>query len=620
MSLNRKNTLQDGIDTIKSYAADLPLSPGVYQMIDEFGQTLYVGKAKALKKRVTSYTQANRLSRRLIEMVSATKTMEFMHTHTEVEALLLEANLIKKKNPKYNILLKDDKSFPYIFLNTSHNFPRLHKHRGAKTKRGEYFGPFASAGAVNHTIDTLQRVFMIRNCKDNDFETRKRPCLQYHIKRCTAPCVDYISKDEYAAQIQDAVDYLRGKSREVQERFAKSMEKASQNLEFEKAASFRDRIKALSHIQQQQSINFPDLPDCDAITALLKGDKACVQIFFFRNGQSLGNHTYYPQVSADDDIAALMSNFIAQFYRNRPLPKELILSHNAQEQDLLAEALSQQSGYKVELKTNVRGARKQLLDWAGQNIESVFERYLSAAKADDEALADMARLFGMDEPPKRIEIYDNSHISGENMVGGMVVASAEGFEKGQYRKFNMKHANAQDDFDMMREVMQRRFSRALSEDQGPGSATWPDLLLIDGGKGQLSAVSEVLEELGILDKLTVVAISKGPDRNAGREEFHMNGKDSFRLPEKTPTLFYLQRLRDEAHRFAIGAHRTRRAKETTKSALDNIPGVGGKRKKALLLHFGSAKNVERAGISDLKQVEGISESTAETIYNYFHEK
>lgn len=620
MNKTQKNTLQSGINTIKGYAKNLPLTPGVYQMLDAFGQTLYVGKAKALKRRVLSYTQPNRLSSRIMNMVSATVSMIFIETHTEAEALLLEANLIKKKKPKFNILLRDDKSFPYIFLSQEHEFPRLYKHRGARVKKGEYFGPYANVKAVNHTIDTLQRVFMIRNCKDSDFATRERPCLQYHIKRCSAPCVGYVTKEEYKEQIKDAMDYLRGKSLVVQERFAQQMERASQNMEYEKAALYRDRIRALSQIQSKQSINFPDLPDCDVVSAIMHGDKACVQIFFFRNGQSLGNHSYYPQISSDDNISTLMSHFTAQFYRSRPIPKELILSHVAENPEILTEALSQYAGYKIELKTNVRGARKQLLDWAGRNLKSDFERYLAAASADKDALDDIAQIFDMPTPPQRIEIYDNSHTSGQNMVGAMVVASPDGFEKGQYRKFNIKHANAQDDFDMMREVMQRRFKRALDENQGPGSQSWPDLLLIDGGKGQLSAVTDVLKELNILDKLSLVAISKGPDRNAGREEFHMNGKTSFRLPEKTPTLFYLQRLRDEAHRFAIGSHRTRRAKTTSKSELDDIPGIGGKRKKALLLHFGSAKNIESAGIGDLIKVDGISEAIAQTIYNYFHEK
>lgn len=613
-----KKTLQHGISVIKDHVALIDNSPGVYQMLDAQDQTLYVGKAKALKKRVTSYTQANRLSNRLIRMVSLTARMEFIKTHTEAEALLLEANLIKKKKPIYNILLKDDKSFPYIFIEEDHDFPKIIKHRGAKKKKGEYFGPFASAGAVNHTLNLMQRIFMVRNCKDTDFENRTRPCLQYHIKRCTAPCVDYVSKQEYAQQIQDATDYLSGKSRKIIDRMGKDMEKASQNMEFERAAALRDRIKALNTIQNTQNINFEDIGDIDVIVGDVKSGRACVQIFFFRAGQSFGNHSYFPQISEDDDLASILSSVIAQFYRNKPVPQTIALNHAPYDNDLLAEALSQSAGHKVTFLKPQRGKFKNIIDWAEKNLQATLAQHLQTTMKEDQAKTNLAKLFDMDAAPKRIEVYDNSHISGENMIGAMIVAGESGFEKGQYRLFNIKSANKQDDFDMMREVMQRRFSRALKENAGPDTPTWPDLLLIDGGKGQLSAVTEILESLEIFNDLTVVAISKGPDRNAGREEFHMNGKPSFKLPEKDPTLFYLQRLRDEAHRFAIGAHRSKRKKSSTSSSLDDIAGVGPKRKKALLHHFGSAKAVAAAGLHDLQKVEGISVATAELIYDFYH--
>ncbi len=617
--------LQDGIDVIKAHAAKLGQKPGVYQMVGKGDETLYVGKAKALKRRVFSYTQPNRLSSRLMRMVSETLRMEFVETHTEAEALLLEANLIKKHRPRYNILLKDDKSFPYILLTGDHDFPRLTKHRGAKTLKGDYFGPFASIGAVNHTLTMLQRIFMVRNCSDSYFANRTRPCLQYHIKRCTAPCTNLVSKQDYARQTRDVKDYLSGKSRQIQDKMAEEMQQASDAMEFEKAAALRDRIRALSTIQMRQDISIPSLVDADVIAGLTLGGKTCVQVFFFRSGQSYGNRSYFPRADKDDTLGDILGAFMAQFYADKPVPKEVITNAPVTEEALLTEALSHKSGYKVTIKTPLRGDRKRLVDWAENNIKAALERHLQENAQQASALSAIADLFGMDTPPQRIEIYDNSHISGTNMTGVMVVAGPDGFIKNQYRKFNIKQANAQDDFDMMREVMMRRFSRALKDNKGnsdssnAGMPEWPDLLLIDGGKGQLSAVSGVLEELGILDDLTVVAISKGPDRNAGREEFHMNGRESFRLPINDPSLFYLQRLRDESHRFAIGAHRQRRAKGITKSTLDQIPGIGPKRKKALLVHFGSAKAVEDAGIADLLKVEGISESFAQSIYDYFHD-
>lgn len=612
--------MQDGIAVIKRYAAKLSLKPGVYQMQAENGDVLYIGKAKSLKKRVLSYTQPNRLSDRLIRMISNTVSMSFVETHTEAEALLLEANLIKTRKPRYNILLRDDKSFPYILLTKDHDYPRLMKHRGAKTAKGEYFGPFASAGAVNQTLNTLQRAFLIRNCTDTYFANRTRPCLQYHIKRCTAPCMDLVSKQDYAEQIHDAARYLNGKSRDIQEKLASKMQQASDDLDFEQAAILRDRIKALNAIQSKQDINIPDLPDLDAISILRDGGKTCVQVFFFRGGQSFGNKSYFPRASAEDTDESVLASFIGQFYDNKPIPKEILTSLQPENCALLEEALSAQSGHKVSIKTNVREARKRLIEWAKNNTKTSLHRHLSETTQQRKSLEAIADLFDLDTAPNRIEVYDNSHISGSDMVGAMIVAGPDGFMKNQYRKFNMKSANKQDDFDMMREVMTRRFSRALKEDgQGIGSENWPDLLLIDGGKGQLSAVLETLEELGIKDDVHVVGISKGPDRNAGREEFHMEGRPAFRLPHNDPTLYFLQRLRDESHRFVIGTHRTKRSKNMTKSSLDQVPGIGPKRKKALLMHFGSAKAVEGAGIADLKAVEGISDAFAAKLYAYFHE-
>lgn len=610
--------LQDGIDVIKAHAKKLGNRPGVYRMIGDKDEVLYVGKAKALQRRVLSYTQANRLSSRLMRMVSETLKMEFVETHTEAEALLLEANLIKKHRPRYNILLKDDKSFPYILVTGDHAFPRLVKHRGAKTVKGDYFGPFASVSAVNHTLTMLQRVFMLRNCSDSYFANRTRPCLQYHIKRCTAPCTDYVTQEAYARQVKDVKDYLSGRSRDIQDKMAEQMQAQSEALNFEEAAKLRDRIRALSAIQMRQDIHAGSIDEADVIAGVMMGGKVCVQVFFFRNGQNYGNRTYYPRTAAEDEMPAIMEAFIAQFYADKPVPKLILCNVAVVEPELLAEALCSKAGYKVEVKAPQRGERKRLTDWAQTNAAAALERHISENAQQARVLMQVAELFGLEEAPRRIEIYDNSHISGTNMTGVMVVAGPDGFMKTQYRKFNMKDANAQDDFDMMREVMTRRFARALKENEGAGSENWPDLLLIDGGKGQLSAVMEVLEDMGIAQDLCVVAVSKGPDRNAGREEFHMAGRPAFRLPPGDARLFALQRWRDEAHRFAIGAHRTRRAKDVTKSALDSIPGIGPKRKKALLLHFGSAKAVEDAGIHDLMKVEGISESFAQVIYGYFH--
>ena len=614
-------SLKNGAQIIKDFANSLPVTPGVYRMLAENGDVLYVGKAKALKKRVISYTNVDKLPSRLQRMVAFTVKMEVVHTHTEVEALLLESNLIKKLKPRYNILLRDDKSFPYILITGDHDYAQVTKHRGARKPKGEYFGPFASAGAVNRTIDTLQRAFKLRNCSDNIFANRKRPCLQYHIKRCTAPCVDMVSKQEYAEQVEQARKFLNGESKAVQEHFAQKMEIASKNEDFEKAAEFRDQIKALSAVQVQQDINLEGIGDVDVISLAQTEGRSCVQVFFFRGGQNFGNWSYFPRHSADDVAEDIMGVFMSQFYNTKPVPKNIFTSHIPTDKALLQEALSvRRDGMKVDISHPSRGQKKRLMDFVHRNAVDALKRNIAERASETRHLKSVADLFDLDNPPKRIEVYDNSHISGTNMVGGMIVAGEEGFVKNAYRKFNIREAGAADDYGMMREVMERRFGRALKEGVEKGDESWPDLLLIDGGKGQFSVVKETLEELGVYDKLTVVCIAKGEDRNAGREEFFLDGKPYFKLPVNDPTLHYLQRLRDEVHRFAIGAHRTRRKNDISKSPLDQIAGIGAKRKKALLQYFGSAKDVAAAGVQDLMKVDGISKAKAQVIYDFFNEK
>ena len=614
-------SLTRGAGVIRALLATLPDTPGVYRMLNERGDALYVGKAKALKKRVTSYTAVSRLPRRLQRMVAETHEMMFVRTHTEVEALLLESNLIKKLKPRYNVLLRDDKSFPYIHLTGDHDFPLLVKHRGAQKRKGDYFGPFASAGAVNNAILTLQKAFMIRNCSDSVFENRKRPCLQYHIKRCTAPCVGLISKEDYARQVADARAFLSGKSRQVQERLAKEMQTLSAEQQYEAAAAVRDRIRALTAIQTKQDVNVDTLGDADVIGLYRDGPHSCVQVFFFRAGQNFGNRSYFPRHAIDDESPAILAAFIAQFYEGKPIPPDIIISEETQDRALLEEAFCTRDGAarKIFISVPQRGARKRLTDFAVRNAKDALARERIRRAGDAALTEELANLFGMEKPPERIEVYDNSHISGTNMTGVMIVAGAEGFLKNAYRKFNIREADAADDYGMMREVMSRRFGRALKEGGGPGTPGWPDLVLIDGGLGQLNAVMKILEDLGIAEDLAVVSIAKGPDRNAGRETFFMPGRPDFQLAEKSAALHYLQRLRDEAHRFAIGAHRTRRAKQTGASPLDGVPGIGAKRKKALLMHFGSGQDVAKAGLADLLAVPGISKAVAEKIYNYFHE-
>ena len=618
MSDDVKSPVEIGADVIREYVKKLPDTPGVYRMLSDKDDVLYVGKAKSLKKRVVSYTHASKLSFRLQRMVAQTRKMEFVHTHTEAEALLLESNLIKKLKPKYNILLRDDKSFPYIYVPSDHDFPQVMKHRGARKRQGQYFGPFASAGDVNRTIAILQRVFMIRNCTDGYFSNRSRPCLQYHIKRCTAPCVGKVSKAEYAEQLQEAQDFLEGKSRAIQERMVKAMSEASEAMDYEVAAQYRDRIRALTSIQAKQDINLDGMKNADVMALVQKEGKVCVQVFFFRSGRNLGNRSYFPRVSEDDVLEDVMGAFMAQFYENKPVPKEVLVSHMPADRALLEEALASKVGAQVKLSKPSRGGRKRVLDFVEKNAKAALDCRLLEKEGESRLLEGVAKLFDLDELPQRIEVYDNSHISGTHMVGAMIVAGPDGFQKNAYRKFNIKDADEADDYGMMREVFARRFKRAIKEQEDGDDSNWPDLVLIDGGKGQLSSCRAVLEDYGILDRVTLVAIAKGEDRNAGREQFFMAGKPAFQLPLKDPVLYYLQRLRDEAHRFVIGAHRNKRQGAISGSPLDEISGVGGARKRALLHRFGSAKAVADAGVDDLASVEGISKQLAQKIYDHFH--
>lgn len=619
-----ESALLRGADVIRLFVRTLPDRPGVYRMVDDRGGVLYVGKAKSLKKRVANYTLVHKLPRRLQRMVAQTVAMEFVGTHTEVEALLLESSLIKTLKPRYNVLLRDDKSFPYILITGDHDFPLLTKHRGARKQLGDYFGPFAAGGAVTPVIIALQKAFLLRNCADTVFATRTRPCLQYHIKRCTAPCVGYVTKEQYAQQVGQARAYLDGRSTEIQAQLAARMQDASDRQDYEEAAALRDKIRALTAIQARHDINVPGLRDADVIALWMEEGRSCVQVFFFRGGQSYGNRSYFPRHAADEAPAAILGAFMAQFYENKPVPPDIMVSHEPDDMALLAEALSQRADRRVTIAVPQRGERRRLLDFAIGNARDALTREGLKQAGEAALLLKVAALFGRDALPQRIEVYDNSHISGTLMVGAMIVAGPEGFRKNAYRKFNIQTADASDDYGMMREVIRRRFGRALKEGKGGGDEAgndgWPDLVLIDGGLGQLNAVMEVINELGIAGRLTVAAIAKGPDRNAGREKFFMPDRPMFQLPVDDPVLHYLQRLRDESHRFAIGAQRTRRAMAMTDSPLDTVPGIGARRKRALLHHFGSAQEVARAGIEDLQKVEGISRALAEKIYGHFHER
>ncbi|WFE91437.1 excinuclease ABC subunit UvrC [Roseibium porphyridii] len=637
--------LKKGVDVIADEVKRLPNGPGVYRMLDENGEVLYVGKARSLKKRVTSYTRLQGQSNRIMRMILSTASMEFVVTQTEPEALLLEANLIKRLRPRFNVLLRDDKSFPYILVTGDHESAAIVKHRGARKRKGDYFGPFASAGAVDRTINALQKAFLIRTCSDSYYENRTRPCLQYQIKRCAGPCTGEIDREDYAGLVSEAKAFLSGRSQLIKKQLAEQMETASADLEFERAAIYRDRLSALSHIQAHQGINPQSVEEADVFAIHQEGGQNCVQVFFFRTGQNWGNRAYFPKADKSLEEADILESFLAQFYDDKPAPKQILLSHKLTEQELLSEALTERTGRKVEVATPQRGEKKELVDHALTNAREALGRRLAETSSQARLLKGVAEAFDLKAPPRRIEVYDNSHIMGTNAVGGMIVAGIEGFTKGQYRKFNIKSEDLVpgDDYGMMREVLMRRFSRLLKEHARESAKdeqntaqngdandedsdvpiasempAWPDLVLIDGGQGQLTAARETLEELGLTD-VPLVGIAKGPDRDAGREKFFIPGRQSFMLPERDPVLYFVQRLRDEAHRFAIGSHRARRKKDIVKNPLDEIAGIGPTRKKALLTHFGTAKAVSKAGLDDLAAVPGISEAMARLVYDHFHE-
>ena len=612
-----EGSLAEGMRTIADFVRTLPRKPGVYRMIAADGEVLYVGKARSLRSRVAAYTQPTRLATRLMRMVSATRTMEFAVTDSEAEALLLENNLIKRFRPRFNVLLRDDKSFPYVVIRRDTEWPQLAKHRGTREPNNEYFGPFASATAVNRTLYALQRAFPLRSCSDGVFSTRTRPCLQYQIKRCTAPCVGRIDKPEYDRIVGEVRDFLGGHNREVQLALSQRMEQASAGLEFEQAAVLRDRIKALAHIQSHQSISLDSIDEADIFAAHAEGGQVCVQVFFLRAGQNLGNRAYFPSHARELDEAAVLSAFIGQFYDARPAPKLVLTSHEVAEAELLESALALSAGHKVEIRNPKRGDQKDVLDQAVTNAREALARRMAERGTQRQLLEGVARVFGLEAAPERIEVYDNSHIQGAAAIGAMIVAGPDGFIKNSYRKFNIKTEGAAgDDFAMMREVMSRRFGRALKENPERNEEHWPDLVLIDGGQGQLEATRQVLAELGLED-IATVGIAKGPDRDAGRERFFLPGKPPFSLEPRDPVLYFLQRLRDEAHRFAIGTHRTRRAASITRSALDEVPGIGAGRKRALLHHFGSARAVAVATLEDIKAVPGISDALARKIHDHF---
>ena len=606
---------------IQKYVRQLDASPGVYRMLDAQARVLYVGKARNLKARVSNYARPTGHSSRITRMISETSQMMFLTTKTETEALLLEQNLIKQLKPRYNVLLRDDKSFPNILVTTEHEFPQIKKHRGAKKEKGAYYGPFASAGAVNKSLNQLQRVFQLRNCSDAMFETRTRPCLQYQIKRCSGPCVGRISARDYRTSVKDAQRFLSGKSTEIQESLASQMAQASEAMEFERAAALRDRIRAMTQVQTNQGINPRTVSEADVIALHIEGGQACVQVFFIRANQNWGNRDFYPRISADHSHAEVLEAFVGQFYSSKEAPRQLILSHDIENADLVSAALSEAAGRKVELIYPQRGEKFELVSGALRNAKESLALRMSETATQAKLLRGIAEAFDLDEAPKRIEVFDNSHIQGAHAVGAMIVSGPDGFLKNQYRKFNIRGDDLTpgDDFGMMKEVMTRRFTRLIKEDPERTSESWPDLLLIDGGAGQVSAVAEILETLGVED-VPMVGVAKGVDRDHGKEEFYIPGRSVFALQRNDPVLYFVQRMRDEAHRFAIGTHRAKRAKAISANPLDDIAGIGASRKRALLAHFGSAKAVSRANLADLKAVDGISAAMAEKIYDFFHEK
>ena len=610
--------LDAGVAAIRNVLKTLPARPGVYRMQDARGDVLYVGKAKTLKNRVNSYTQVARLPKRLQRMVSQTRGMTIVTTRTEAEALLLEAQLIKRFRPPYNVLLRDDKSFPFILLREDHPFPQVRKHRGARRAKGQYFGPFASAGSVTSTLNALQKLFLLRSCSDSFFANRTRPCLLYQIRRCSAPCVGRIDEGEYAVLVEDAKAFLAGKSTGVQARLGKAMAEAAERQDYELATVYRDRLRALTYVQGSQTVHAEGLGDGDIFALACKAGQMCIQAFFIRGGQNWGHRSFFPAHTADVPEAEVLAGFLMQFYEDVPPPRRILLDRALPEAALIAEALSAQAERKVEIDQPLRGARRKLIDQARRNAEEALERRLAESTTQGKLLRELAEVFELPEPPARIEVYDNSHIMGTNATGAMIVAGPEGFRKNAYRKFNIKSGiTPGDDFGMMREVLERRFARLDKEDPERREGEWPDLLLIDGGKGQLSAVMEILEDAGASD-IPVVGVAKGPDRNAGRETFHLPGGREVTFPPNAPLLFFLQRLRDEAHRIAIGTHRAKRAKSLTTSTLDEVPGIGPNRKRALLMHFGTARAVKGAALEDLERAPGISSGTARLIYDYFH--
>ena len=615
-----------GVSVIKNVIKTIGTSPGVYRMLNAAGDVLYVGKAKNLKNRVTSYTHPDRLSIRIARVVAATASMDVVTTRTEAEALLLENNLIKKLKPRYNVLLRDDKSFPYILITGDTEWPRITKYRGAQNQPGEYFGPFASAGAVNHTLATLERAFPLRSCSDSVFSTRTRPCLQYQIKRCTAPCVGRIDKPAYDAIVGQARRFLNGRSHDIQKALSADMTVAAEALDYEGAAILRDRIRALSQIQSRQDIHVQGLGEADVMAVHVDGGQCCIQVFFFRAGQNLGNRSYFPSQTANLSPEDILEAFVGQFYAGHPPPRLILTSHKLPGAELMAEALAIKADRKVAIGMPERGNKRKLIEHALANAAQALARRMAESATQRKLLEGVGEIFGLDGTPERIEVYDNSHISGTNAIGAMIVAGPDGLMKNAWRKFTIRSVlptghteNSQggDDYAMMREVLTRRFARALKEDPERNKGQWPDLVLIDGGAGQLKIACEVFADLGVTD-VALVGVAKGPDRNAGRERFFMPGREPFSLEMQDPVLYFLQRLRDEAHRFAIGGHRAKRSAAIGKSQLDEIAGIGATRKRALLHHFGSARGVAEAGLPDLESVQGISKAVAKKIYDHFH--
>jgi excinuclease ABC subunit C len=613
--------LEAGVAAIREVLKTLPRNPGVYRMQDARGDVLYVGKARALRNRVTNYTQVAKLPKRLQRMIAQTRSMTIVTTRTEAEALLLEAQLIKRFRPAYNVLLRDDKSFPFIMLREDHEFPRIQKHRGARrVKKAHYYGPFASAGSVTRTLNALQKLFLLRSCSDSFFENRSRPCLLFQIKRCSAPCVGRIGEDAYGELVDDAKAFLAGKSTNVQGRLSGLMAQAAEKQDFELAAVYRDRLRALTYIQGSQTVHAEGLGDADVFALACKAGTVSVQAFFIRGGQNWGHRAFFPAHTNDVPEAEVLSSFLVQFYEDMPPPKRILVDRAMGDRELLEQALSERAERKVVIEQPVRGARRRLMDQARRNAEEALDRRMAETTTQGKILRELAEVFDLADVPKRIEVYDNSHIMGTNATGAMVVAGPEGFRKNNYRKFNIKRAETQpgDDFAMMREVLERRFARLEKEDPDRQRGEWPDLVLIDGGKGQLSAVCEVMEDMGVHD-VPVVGVAKGPHHGReGREVFHLSGGREITLPPNSALLFYLQRLRDEAHRFAIGTHRAKRAKSLTTSTLDEVPGIGPNRKRALLMHFGTARAVKGAALEDLEKAPGISQAMARQLYDYFH--